>query len=489
MGIGTCVRRRMVLSVCAALALACLVGAPAPAGAQEQAPIIQRLLALAPAGTWAAFAVDMEQVLASAPMKRMPEMGAELPPELTGMKGAAYFILPSELPLNDTPDWCGVVLIDPQTKADWEAGMAEEGGPGTTGGLATYSSRSGIKGFATDELLLMAGKEEAFTALAQAQSSGSGPGLSERLAKLLQAPAGAMMVAAAALPAPLSKMFPEESVQSVPPFLMGATDVALNARLGEDLALSGFARLGSAEDAQQALVAAQAGLMMAKGAMNEQIREEPFLAFAMLPFFTVLDSLKIDVQEAEFHGSVQVDLGQISTFGMMGVLPYYMFRSMGGRTEMDDMDMAGQFNLHEIGLGIAMYQNAHDGQYPPNLAAIVQEGFIEDASALVDPADTDPQAIGDTGVVSSYEFVGPLPKSVDASTIVCYTRKGVRPEGRYVLSADMALALVSEDELHNADGLARTSLRASYNGVIAAYGGALTEERKAELKKFYEIEE
>lgn len=134
-------------------------------------------------------------------------------------------------------------------------------------------------------------------------------------------------------------------------------------------------------------------------------------------------------------------------------------------------------------------RRGHENQYPPNLAVLVDKGLIEDAGTLVDPADNEPQAIGDTGVVTSYDYVGLLPEDVDTSVIVCYTRKGVRPEGRYVLSMDMMVELVTEDDLHDAEGPVRMSLRASYDAVVKAYGDKLTDGRKAELRRFYEIEE
>ncbi len=39
-------------------------------------------------------------------------------------------------------------------------------------------------------------------------------------------------------------------------------------------------------------------------------------------------------------------------------------------------------NLHQIGLGISMYRNDHDGQYPPGLEALVEGGYLEDVDVL-----------------------------------------------------------------------------------------------------------
>ncbi|MCD6416977.1 MAG: tetratricopeptide repeat protein [Planctomycetes bacterium] len=39
-------------------------------------------------------------------------------------------------------------------------------------------------------------------------------------------------------------------------------------------------------------------------------------------------------------------------------------------------------NLHNIGLGIAMYRDAHDGDFPPDMQALLEEGYIEDEGVL-----------------------------------------------------------------------------------------------------------
>jgi hypothetical protein len=48
---------------------------------------------------------------------------------------------------------------------------------------------------------------------------------------------------------------------------------------------------------------------------------------------------------------------------------------------------------------------------------------------------------------------------------------------------------VSEEELHDPDGPPETSLPASYEAVIQAYGEDLTDRARAALQEFYEIEQ
>ena len=73
--------------------------------------------------------------------------------------------------------------------------------------------------------------------------------------------------------------------------------------------------------------------------------------------------------------------------------------------------------------------------------------------------------------------------------IICYSRKGIYPDGRLVLRADGSVSDVSEQDLHDAKGPARTSLAASYGLVTDAFKGSVSDQQKAALKKLYEIEE
>lgn len=145
-------------------------------------------------------------------------------------------------------------------------------------------------------------------------------------------------------------------------------------------------------------------------------------------------------------------------------------------------------NLHNIGLAIAMYRADHDDQFPPHLEVLLRVGYLEDETCFLDPADDAPVQRGEMGLNYSYQYVGPIPSNVPASTIICYSREKIHAGGRNVLHNDLAVMWVTEDQLH-ASGVGRGSLYDSYDAVVEAFGDELTEERKAELKEFYEIEE
>jgi hypothetical protein len=140
-------------------------------------------------------------------------------------------------------------------------------------------------------------------------------------------------------------------------------------------------------------------------------------------------------------------------------------------------------------LGLFRYADAHNGQYPPDLPALVDGNYLDSADWLLDPSDTQPVPVGQRGVKCSYEYVGPTPKSTPRDTMVAYSRKGIYPERRNVLYADGEIRWVSEAELHDPNGSARTSLAVSYKGLVAAWGGEPTAEQSARLKKFYEVKE
>ncbi len=144
----------------------------------------------------------------------------------------------------------------------------------------------------------------------------------------------------------------------------------------------------------------------------------------------------------------------------------------------------GMADLQNIGVAIAMYE--HDqGETPPTLEALLEGGYLDDPSVLIHPAD-DQLAMWDGG--SSFIYVGSLPSRTPQDVIICYARAGIQFDERAVLSRDVRVQPVSEFDLHDPNGPPRTSLIASYDAVVAAYGDELTLERDAELRAFYEVE-
>jgi len=141
--------------------------------------------------------------------------------------------------------------------------------------------------------------------------------------------------------------------------------------------------------------------------------------------------------------------------------------------------------LQRIGLALVAYRTAHGLELPPDLEALLP--CLNDPAAFVAPGDTAAAERGSLRLKYSYEYVGRVPARLAPGTIVCYTRKGLG-ERRRVLSADGSVREVFEDVLHSPAAPLNSSLTASLHAVEAAYAGAMSAERKAELERFYEVQ-
>jgi hypothetical protein len=140
-------------------------------------------------------------------------------------------------------------------------------------------------------------------------------------------------------------------------------------------------------------------------------------------------------------------------------------------------------NLHSWGSAIQMYVHTKGG-YPPDLQTLIDVRYVESCPSLLDPVD---RAAGGAAAESSYAYVGIIPTDTPERTIIAYTRRGMVPGERLVLWNDQGRNVdwLPEADLHAPGG--QTSLAASYKAVVAAFGEALTPERDAELKTFYEV--
>ncbi|MFO8008350.1 MAG: hypothetical protein R6V05_11525, partial [Candidatus Brocadiia bacterium] len=157
----------------------------------------------------------------------------------------------------------------------------------------------------------------------------------------------------------------------------------------------------------------------------------------------------------------------------------------GARAEAAKAD--ARSDLHEIGLGIAMYKMDHQGRFPLNLEVLLQEDYISGAEVFVDPRDTNPRRRGAMRLPYSYEYVGPIPKSAPPELIIAYARPDIEPGGRNVLYVDNAVRWVSEEELHSAGGGRGMSLPQCYEWLMEHSEG-WSRGRERELRRFYGVE-
>jgi hypothetical protein len=141
-------------------------------------------------------------------------------------------------------------------------------------------------------------------------------------------------------------------------------------------------------------------------------------------------------------------------------------------------------NLYTIGLSVATYRKDHAGQYPPTLDALVDGGYLA-AGTVVPVAEDFTQVPAGGDGLGQYSLVGNLPGQIPEHTAIAYTRPGVLSGGRSILFANMVVQWHPEAALTGPSGI----LAQSYARLVEALGDQLAEERKAELREFYEIED
>ncbi|KPK66310.1 MAG: hypothetical protein AMK73_00380 [Planctomycetes bacterium SM23_32] len=144
-------------------------------------------------------------------------------------------------------------------------------------------------------------------------------------------------------------------------------------------------------------------------------------------------------------------------------------------------------NLKQLGLFIHMYSFGSDA-IPPSLTGLYPDP-CNTLELFLDPLDESPPLRGPRSIRCSYEYVGPLPFDCVGGAIIAYSRRGIHKGGRVVLYGNGAVRWRTEDQLSSpAPAGEFPSLRNSYELLISDCGERLSEERKAALRRFYEIE-
>lgn len=144
---------------------------------------------------------------------------------------------------------------------------------------------------------------------------------------------------------------------------------------------------------------------------------------------------------------------------------------------------ADKANLHNIGIALAIWQEDHDGAFPPNLKALVDDRYIEDVAVFVSPSDPDPPTVD--GLRTSYVYIGtPLPGGMDPGTPLAYTREGIFPGRRNVLFRDIAVMTWGRHRLD-----CRMPAQDAYDDIVKKLGEQATDQRKKELREFFGLPE
>jgi type II secretory pathway pseudopilin PulG len=174
-------------------------------------------------------------------------------------------------------------------------------------------------------------------------------------------------------------------------------------------------------------------------------------------------------------------LGVVGFLGLLvvgGILAALLMPALG-KARLEARFVADRANLHFIGMAIDAYRTAYDGQYPPTLAHLLEEGYLDSAEVLVSPADESPRTVN--GVRTSYVYIGtPLPENVPNDLPIAYTRPGVFDSRQNVLYPDLSVRKHGGTQA----AIAAQIRDEAGDPVAESLNGSLTEERKEELREF-----
>ena len=458
--------------------------APALAGEPAASPAAE-LLKYAPPGTWAALAVDCAAIRTgllgdAAPMlttATLIEWASARPQAIT------VFALPAKAPLDDFRlSVCGFGKLGPGDRPWLEWNLLQDATKTILAGREAYTAPDGGPAFVflDDQTIVWGDSAASLEAVLKAYDSPVGMGA--RLAELLKSGEGAAVRGAVAFPEDLKAMLGPGGAAQTPPFWLGTTGGALNVGIQKGLQANVRLLMGSPTDAANGAAMVAAVIQSAKArmaAMPAQVADASWAGQRASRL--VLDRISVQALGAE----VRFDLSLSEEEAKQLVQDFVLAL---GRARAEARKTVSKVNLHNIGLGIAMYRADHDDAYPPDLGALLTEGYLDGKESLLDPSDVKPVSVGKDGLPCSYEYIGTIPRGAPPGTTIVYTRKGIYPDGRNALYEDFAVMWVSEADLHDPNGKPRMSLRVSYQALMDSCGADMTEEQKARLKVFFEVE-
>jgi hypothetical protein len=454
-------------------------GTGAEATPRRQAAVGE-LLRRAPKGTWAFVAADLDQLTASPATESVAARGARLARPFAPTAGALFL-------MHDGPasPLASLLLAVPGVaRSALEDSFPGRGDRFTVEGKEAYGGPDPrVYVMLDDQTVVVSVREMPLAGIVRAYLDAGDSGMDERLAQVAQSLSGDLCAAFVAPHGTLGDCVPPDWAGGVLSPVARAATGTLTLRVGEGLELEGMLTFTQPEDAQAAATKALAYVERRRGALRQEAQRRPEAAEELEMQVTSMGKLRIEADEAELE--VHLSLNPREVVALAGGPQAVRAR------ELIRLADKGRANLHAIGVGIASYREAHAGASPPDLESLFRGGYLlqKDRAILVDPADAPPYAQGPAGIAPSCVYVGALPPVVPDDVIICYSRKGVYPDGRNVLRNDLAVDWVGEDQLQDPAGEAWSSLRASYEAVVKAFGNTLTEQRKAELKKFYEVQD
>jgi hypothetical protein len=472
------------------------LAAPISVRGQEADPLKR-----APAGAFAVIVVDVPKVMALPAVQEMQKQGAEMPPAFDELGTATFYLVPGggEPLLEEAPSVAAVVTMKPGGRAHIGQLLAGSESEGRPGGLASYHENGMFFAVADDSTLLMGSTEEMLSALVEAPRAAEAKALPEQFRDLLKHRPEAAMYGAFLLSSPLGDQL--HHIHGMPEWTQGIRAGALDLVFGDTVSGRAFLRTGSPEAATGAVEDARVSVQGVMAEINKQMRKQPAIMLFAQPLFAVLSKVQFEAEGADFRVALELTQQEFQgAFGSMVMVALAMRLSMrgeaeaseGGRADILGGDQEGPAlgaaaDLHSIGLGIAMWRKDHDGAYPTDLEALLNDGYLESEAVFVDPQDPKPVQRGKKGFLYSYEYVGAIPGEQPENLILAYSRQGAHADGRIVLYVDLAVEFVSEKDLHQPGGTRGMSLVECYKSIVDRQGQQIGDDLKARLRTFYEV--
>ena len=132
-------------------------------------------------------------------------------------------------------------------------------------------------------------------------------------------------------------------------------------------------------------------------------------------------------------------------------------------------------NLHQVGLGLQVYASEHGGQFPDKLGDLSQ--YVPASEVFVCPADSRPM-VSQSGLKTSYHYVGSLLPKADGAIMIMYDKKGNHPHGRCAQFVDARTEFISEEDFPS-------RLKESLE-LVKQHWDEYPPERQAAIEAFYE---
>ncbi len=346
-------------------------------------------------------------------------------------------------------------LLEQQTtQLDETASTHKEGQPGqrTVAGLRMYGSGRGwLAAFPDPQTMLCGSDGEALAVMIAVYRAGRGTPLGPELARALT-------------PLQRDTVFGVSVRSDDAPG--DASEVSFGVRFAQGLAAELEARY-------ETRAAAEAQRQRAADYLEELAKHGDAAARARL------NAVKLSAKDGVFRAELHLDGEQCRQWETE-------IEAHESHERMEQAEWTGRGRLRDLSVAIHLYLSKSHGTYPPDLQSLVEEGLVKDEGVDITWPVEPPLTEGKKTLEESYRFIGSLPAEPPPEVIVLYARRGIYPDRRNVVTADVLAVSRTEAESHDPTGSPRAFLVASYKVLTERLGARLSSEDLARLRSFYE---